>query len=594
MRRLSRWVLPVLLASQGLCATALAAESIRLDDPGAYDLRSQGFQLERAAEVTIEARGVGLSRSRGWSWFGHDDDDEQMLIYAWLIDSDTRAAIWVMDYDESSKQSRRKYLREAEARLDLEAGRYELYFFSGLESMSLPVSIDDTGDDDNFWERLFGDRKARDEFREGLDSSFVSVSFGDLAPRDLQRFDVTGELSGALVRSAGLGDSRFETTAFELDRTSAIRVYALIEKVEKQRTSADYGWIVERDTREIVWSANDARSIRAGGGTKNRLVDDEIELPAGSYILHYGTDDSHSLERFNAMPPTDPFNWGVTLLPGTGMDPAAFREVPAELASPAVALNGVGNNAATEQPFRMERGGRLHVLALGEYGDDDDEFYDHGWIVDARSGETVWEMTRRNTVGAGGAEKNRRFDGLVELPAGDYIAYYVTDGSHSFRKWNSARPFEGELWGLTIRPGPGFAATDVRLLDTAELAAESGTLVSLVRLGDHELERMRFELDRPTRVKIYAIGEGQRDEMSDYGYIVDDGSGRRVWEMRYDDTRHAGGATKNRLASEELTLGPGSYEAVFVTDGSHSFEEWNAARPRDPLHWGMTIRRAED
>ncbi len=95
-------------------------------------------------------------------------------------------------------------------------------------------------------------------------------------------------------------------------------------------------------------------------------------------------------------------------------------------------------------------------------------------------------------------------------------------------------------------------------------------------------------------MRVYAIGEGDDGEMYDYGYIVDDASGRRVWEMSWHDTRHAGGASKNRVADAELTLGPGTYEAVFVTDGSHSFEEWNAARPSDPLHWGITIRRAAD
>ena len=65
-------------------------------------------------------------------------------------------------------------------------------------------------------------------------------------------------------------------------------------------------------------------------------------------------------------------------------------------------------------------------------------------------------MTGRNTMDAGGANKNRRFDGLVELPAGEYVVHYVTDDSHSFDQWNQEAPFEAERWGITIRPGPGF------------------------------------------------------------------------------------------------------------------------------------------
>ena len=41
-------------------------------------------------------------------------------------------------------------------------------------------------------------------------------------------------------------------------------------------------------------------------------------------------------------------------------------------------------------------------------------------------------MTYRATEPAGGAPKNRRFDGVVTLPAGEYVLRYETDDSHSF------------------------------------------------------------------------------------------------------------------------------------------------------------------
>ena len=53
----------------------------------------------------------------------------------------------------------------------------------------------------------------------------------------------------------------------------------------------------------------------------------------------------------------------------------------------------------------------------------------------------------------------------------------------------------------------------------------------------------------------------------------------------------AGGARKNRLYDDEIRLPAGTYKAVYRTDGSHSFEDWNADQPRDPWNWGMTIRR---
>ena len=75
---------------------------------------------------------------------------------------------------------------------------------------------------------------------------------------------------------------------------------------------------------------------------------------------------------------------------------------------------------------------------------------DYGWIEDAKSGRRVWEMTYRTTEHAGGASKNRRFEGAIKLPAGNYVLRYETDGSHSFGNWNAAPPDDPEAWGITV------------------------------------------------------------------------------------------------------------------------------------------------
>ena len=67
-----------------------------------------------------------------------------------------------------------------------------------------------------------------------------------------------------------------------------------------------------------------------------------------------------------------------------------------------------------------------------------------------RPGGRVWEMTYGATDNAGGASKNRRFDGTITLPAGDYVLRYQTDGSHAFGSWNADPPDEPEMWGITI------------------------------------------------------------------------------------------------------------------------------------------------
>ena len=117
---------------------ASAGEIAGLDGPQIYDLQSYGFVLPRATEVRIEAQGVGIRQSSDfWSWWGlgEGQDDDAMLVYAWLIDAETRAPIWVMDYFGSKREDPdRSYLRSAEETLPLDAGRYELYLFSGLDA----------------------------------------------------------------------------------------------------------------------------------------------------------------------------------------------------------------------------------------------------------------------------------------------------------------------------------------------------------------------------------------------------------------------------------------------------------------------------
>jgi hypothetical protein len=59
-------------------------------------------------------------------------------------------------------------------------------------------------------------------------------------------------------------------------------------------------------------------------------------------------------------------------------------------------------------------------------------------------------MTYRTSEPAGGAAKNRRFDGTITLPAGEYTLRYESDGSHSFGSWNANPPDEPEMYGITL------------------------------------------------------------------------------------------------------------------------------------------------
>jgi hypothetical protein len=89
-------------------------------------------------------------------------------------------------------------------------------------------------------------------------------------------------------------------------------------------------------------------------------------------------------------------------------------------------------------------------------------------------------------------------------------------------------------------------------------------------------------------VRVYAIGEGSGDEMADFAWI-EDASGKRVWVMERGRTQHAGGAGKNRVSDELLSLPKGAYTLRYRTDDSHAYGRWNSGAPWDQEHYGATV-----
>jgi hypothetical protein len=226
----------------------------------------------------------------------------------------------------------------------------------------------------------------------------------------------------------------------------------------------------------------------------------------------------------------------------------------------------------------------LHIYAQGE-GVGGTEFADHGWILDARTRRPVWEMSVKKAQYGGGAEKNRRQVETIQLPPGEYIATYVTDGSHSPADWNAAPPCDPLRYGLILALPKDEDRSQVELASAIESAP---VLAELVRIGNHANERKPFSLQAATKVRVYAIGERNDEELADTAWI-EDGQGKTVWSMSIKNTLHAGGADKNRVADEVLNLPKGSYVLCVRTDGSHAYARWNDAQPWDSEHYGATV-----
>jgi CubicO group peptidase (beta-lactamase class C family) len=118
-------------------------------------------------------------------------------------------------------------------------------------------------------------------------------------------------------------------------------------------------------------------------------------------------------------------------------------------------------------------------------------------------------------------------------------------------------------------------------------------LAQIVSVPDDADKTVEFNLSQSSSVRIFTAGEGDNGQMYDYGWIENAETGKPVWEMKYSETTHAGGAPKNRKIDVVITLPAGKYRLRYKSDDSHSFDNWNAMPP-DINFWGIALYAKEN
>ncbi len=377
------------------------------------------------------------------------------------------------------------------------------------------------------------------------------------------------------------------------------------------------GWIINAETREPVWEMT---FDNTSGSAVKRKFDDDISLPKGSYELYFS---AHGFERRSMFSSSsinidrrpenkrnrngtyfgfrgdgyenlvDEFmnrakDWGITLTVKES-DASSVSRFDAPVKSDRVVLSSgiTGDNVFLRKSLTVDNDTKVHIYAVGE-GRKRDEMFDYGWIIKSDTRERVWEMTTRNTKGAGGASKNRMYNGDVTLPKGSYELYYVTDDSHSGDDWNAHPPFDPLRYGITVTVKQDADKNALAFSDPKTVKEHA--VVELTKVRDNDFQSAGFSLKADTKLHVYGIGEWESDgDPADYGWIIDAKTREHVWSMDRRDTYHAGGASKNRMVDEIITLPKGNYIAYYQTDGSHSYHDWNADPPYDEEHWGLTI-----
>ncbi len=139
------------------------------------------------------------------------------------------------------------------------------------------------------------------------DAARMFIVYGDLYAKGLPDDLAKKQALAEIIR---VGDDADRTVEFRLPRAQQVRVFALGEGNDTQLF--DYGWIESAETGKAVWEMKATEAIHAGGAAKNRKTDTIITLPAGAYKLRYKSDDSHSFDNWNSLPPDINF-WGIAL-----------------------------------------------------------------------------------------------------------------------------------------------------------------------------------------------------------------------------------------------------------------------------------------
>ena len=564
-------------------ALVSAQSSIDLRDFKPREVKSVVFSLASAQDVRVEAVGAGPSNNGGtfsWltaMWNGHDADRpaEPWMGNAWILDLGSRKVAWELSTAQTERG--RRTTREFNGTVHLPAGTYEVFY------APFPNVYWSDDKEPNAGERFINwlSDSGFEEFRVAVRGDLRTIS-GAEADRARHQFE-----NGTLIALRGDGAERFAQSGFILDRPTQVDIYA--EGEAREDAEFDSGWIVNADTRQPVWKMTWRDSSHAGGAVKNRVSRLSTTLPAGRYAAFYATDDSHDTTEWNSAPPRDPHAWGLFIRVADSARAAvktfAYEHVPES--ATLVALTKVGDGAFKSRGFTLNRPIDVRIYAIGE--GTRGRMVDYGSITNASTRQKVWEMRYDETESAGGDPKNRLVDRTIRLEKGDYVVHYISDDSHSYGDWNASAPRDAAHWGITLLAAHG-AADRAAFSEYAE-KPDTSVLAQLVRVRDDAAPRAKFVLDRETRVRVYALGEGSGRSLADYGWIEDAKTGKAVWEMTYRGTAPAGGADKNRKFDGEITLPAGEYTLRYETDSSHAFGAWNATAPDDPEMWGITLFR---
>ncbi|MBO6576435.1 MAG: hypothetical protein JJ896_17110 [Rhodothermales bacterium] len=387
-----------------------------------------------------------------------------------------------------------------------------------------------------------------------------------------------------LVTISDLDEGEVVVRTFELETGSTVAIHA-VGSVEDEdgQVPAAYGWILRRDSREVVWTQDLSDGLRE----RTRVTtSDSVWMEPGTYEAYFTSFGATERSRsgrgalgLKAHWTNDQKFWQMVITPTNGAGQVVRLELDAWDDDAVWSTGAVGNRKTVSTRLRVEEPTEVRIYAVAELCVRD---CDTATITPLGEDEPVWQMTRENTSEAGGLLRNRKFDGPVALQPGIYEAVFTTDGSHAARGWRANPPFDPIAWGMRLWGNP----EQVREFDPW---TGPEPIVSFREVGnDADLEAV-LEVSEPVRLVVVSTGEvGSGDTVYDYAWLEAEGVDR-VWEQTVDNSESAGGDRTNRVETAFLDLESGTYTLRYVTDGSHAFGDWRRREPAFPERWGVSV-----
>ncbi len=413
-----------------------------------------------------------------------------------------------------------------------------------------------------------------------------------------------GSPEGLIVIS-DLESAELTQTSFRLDRAEPFSIDAvgsLEERFDAQRpvpALATYGWILDRSTRDVVWKM-DPTNVQVEGPTLARTTT-TLTLGPGDYDAYFTTygNSKASREQGNVLKTlfgrhwtADAGEWRLVLTTmledgETGLVPLSDDEARMWPLGEGQfwSTGSMEDHDKAEYVFRVDQPTTFRLYSVGEICRRNE--CDYGWIEEAFTRERLWELNEAASARAGGMLENRVGRQELALTPGLYRAAFKTDGGHAYDDWIANPPYDPPAWGLSLFLTEDADPSVVGPYDPWK-AAEPALRIN--RVANDEHRQLKFAVSDTARIVIHAAGELRRSgNRYDYGWLQDDASNEKVWEMSWESSYPGGGHRGNREETAFVSLAPGTYSLNYQTDDSHAYGTWSNGRPEHPERWGVAV-----